>query len=158
MLPEDNILCSKCQHLRQSITFPCTVCQRHMAYFHCLKCDKPKTTSTIDICSPKCQQIFNGKAHIIPIEYNHQTVMMVEEFDDLLGLKVVNHTLLNQVLTHQQKENMGKQCEECKKGKYKLLPYKCWSCKDVYTYEIECPDCYNENGYLCDECDFEINK
>jgi len=151
----EDIVCANCTEMKILVDFPCHVCQRKMAYYKCEVCEN--AAGIIDICSPKCQQILNGEAHIVPIQYNHQTVMVIEDFDDIIGLKVVNHYLLNQILTHQQKAMLKSKCNNCKENTHSLLPYKCWSCKDVYTYEVECDKCYNKNGYLCDECDFEIN-
>lgn len=151
------IICQECQKLKNPIQFPCSVCQRQMYYNHCDTCENAMT-NVVDACSPKCKQILNGEAHIVPIQYNHDTFIVIEDFDDYVGLKVTDHVILNKVLTYEQKEKLNKTCEECKETEYGILPYKCWSCKEVYTYEIECSQCYNPNGYLCDECDYEINN
>jgi hypothetical protein len=152
----ETILCQKCNELKTIHKYPCTICQRDMYYHYCNKCEEIKN-NVIDVCSPKCRQILNGEAHIIPIQFNHQTFIIIEEFDDYLGLKVTDHVILNKVLSYEQKEKMKQKCEECKETEKGLLPYKCWSCKEVYTYEVECTECYNPNGYLCDECDYQIN-
>lgn len=151
----DDIVCHTCQTLKASHQYPCVVCNRDMYYNKCFKCDNSKPL-VLDSCSPKCKQILIGDAHIVPIQYNHDTFIIIEEFDEFMGLKVTNHAILKKVLTYEQKEKLKKKCTPCK-NEYRLLPYKCWSCKEVYTYEVECEKCYNKNGYLCDECDFEIN-
>ena len=152
----ENILCQTCITLKDPHQYPCIICERTMFYNHCYKCDGEKP-SVIDACSPKWEEILRGDAHIIPIQYNYKTFIIIEDFDEIMGLKVTDHVILNQVLTYQQKEKMKQKCTECKEHEYTLLPYKCWSCKDVYTYEVECEQCYNPNGYLCDECDYQIN-
>ena len=154
----ENIICQKCEGIMETCQFPCNVCARLMCYNNCQKCNG-EAKPLMDACSYKCKQIMNGEAHIVPIQYQHKTVMVIEDFDEYMGLKVTDHYLLHQVLTDEQKEKMKEKCKECKEEEnmYKLLPYKCWSCKDVYTYEVECAKCYNKNGYLCDECDYEIN-
>ena len=152
----EDYICQKCEGIKEPHQFPCTVCPRLMCYNNCETCNgEPK--SLLDGCSPKCQQILNGEAHIIPIQYNHTTFIIIEDFDEYMGLKVTDHHILNQNLTEEQKQKLKEQCNECKKAEYQLLPYKCWSCKEVYTYEVECDKCYNKNGYLCDECDYHIN-
>lgn len=153
----DDIICQKCTNVMEPHQFPCIVCNRLMCYNNCKECDG-EAKSLVDACSPKCKQILNGEAHIVPIQYNHETVMMIEDFDEYMGLKVTNHYLLQQILTDEQKEKLKKTSDETdQEKKYQLLPYKCWSCKEVYTYEVECTHDYNKNGYLCDECDYEIN-
>jgi hypothetical protein len=152
----DDILCEQCEGIKEQHKFTCIVCQRLMAYHNCNNCNQ-KIENIFDVCSPKCKQIVNGEAHIIPINYNHKSLLVIEDFDEYMGLKVVDHTLLQQVLSYEQKENLNQKCKECREGTYNLLPYKCWSCKDVYTYEVSCNKCYNKNGYLCDECDYQIN-
>jgi hypothetical protein len=152
----DDIVCEKCQNIKEPHQFPCVICKRLMCYNNCKICDgTPK--SLFDACSPKCKQILNGEGHIIPIQHNHANVIIIEDFGEYMGLKVVDHFVLNQILTEQQKNKLDKNCDNCKTNKYTLLPYKCWSCKDVYTYEVECVTCYNKNGYLCDECDYQLN-
>lgn len=154
----NDTICQNCQSVCRSNQFNCLVCQREMGYLECPKCHQDtKVTSVVNVCGSKCQQILDGEAFLIPIQYEHQNVMMIEDFDEYMGLKVVNHPLLNKILTDEQKQKYQKKCQECKKNQYGLLPYRCWSCKETYSYEIECPDCYNPNGYLCDDCDHQIN-
>lgn len=150
----ENINCKNCTLIKEPVSFACYVCQRSLAYYKCPNCDDISTL--LDVCSPKCRQILNGEAHIIPIEYNHQTVIIIEDFNEIMGLKVVNHTLLQQVLTEKQKDSINKLCNKCHEHNLSLLPYKCWLCKESYTYEVECSKCYNDKEYLCDECEYDI--
>lgn len=151
-----NNTCVNCTIIKEPSVFPCHVCERKMCFYKCNTCDT--VSDIIDVCSPKCKQILNGEAHLVPIQYEHKTVMVIEDFDDILGLKVIDHFLLNQILTDTQKEKMNKECSTCKEEKYRLLPYKCSLCKESYTYEVECGHCYDGEAYICDDCENLIDN
>lgn len=148
-------ICDKCQQPPKLINFKCFVCERHMG---CSKCQCYKTEFILDVCSQKCQQILNGEAHIIPIYYNHEQFLVIEDFDEYMGIKVTNHRILKEVMSDEQKELFGKNCKHCTNGKYQLVPFKCNCCKENYSFDIDCYNCHeNDYDYTCDECYTELH-
>jgi hypothetical protein len=155
-LSNSHKICSLCNEILNCVNFNCFVCERRMG---CLRCNKCQITNEVlDVCSQKCRQIMNGEAHIIPLYYNHERFLVIEDFDEYMGIKVTDHKILKNVMTDTQLETFRKKCKHCEDGVYQLIPLKCKCCAENYSFDVDCSNCYVDNdGYMCEECYTEIH-
>lgn len=144
--------CPKCQTI-QTIGFSnCNICQREKVMVRCQKC----FSSVFDLCSQKCHDIYDGKIALINIKDNSGNIFITIEdyYDGNMALRVVNHSILNQVLTDKDRKMIGNTCLDCKDN-ILLAPVKCKQCQINYSYIVQCHNCTSKKGlkYYCDDCD-----
>lgn len=94
------------------IRFPnCYVCYRETAMVSCPKCNQ----DILSVCSPKCQDILNGKISLIEFRDKNDNLFVVLEDHNASGmiLKVIDHKILGQELGHDLRALIGQECIEC---------------------------------------------
>ena len=170
--------CEKCFEMMQINYNPCQVCYRETVDVRCINC----FPSILEVCSDKCREIYEGGISVIEITNdNDETIIIIEDDDQNMVLRVINHKLFYQELNEKDSLMINKLCPNCnmneednnnndymnddmnenndnmndKKNKICVVPIKCYNCKGNYSYLVVCPICYQKSGikYLCDDCE-----
>jgi hypothetical protein len=165
--------CPKCSEIMSVQYNYCQVCSRETVDIRCPIC----VPDLFDLCSDKCRLIFQERIYIAEIKNEDGiTFIIIEDEDDNMVLRVVNHQIFYSLLNEKDSLNINKPCPECstKKKKYEeeeeeeeeeqdeeliqkigIVPLKCISCKDSYSYIVGCIKCFKKTGlqYICDECE-----
>uniref|UniRef100_A0A6C0E676 Uncharacterized protein n=1 Tax=viral metagenome TaxID=1070528 RepID=A0A6C0E676_9ZZZZ len=163
--------CPKCYE-NMSIQYNyCQVCSRETVDIRCPVC----VPDLFDLCSDKCKSIFQDKIYVAEIkDENGETFIVIEDEEDNLVLRVTNHQLFYSLLNEKDMLNINKPCPECSIQLQKntedeeetevdqdyipkigIVPLKCQTCKDSYSYMVGCLKCFKKSGlkYICDECE-----
>jgi len=169
--------CEKCFEMMQINYNPCQVCYRETVDVRCINC----FPSILEVCSDKCRKIYEGGISVIEITNdNDETIIIIEDDDQNMVLRVINHKLFYQELNEKDTLMINKLCKNCnidnnndeeyqqteqteedeedeeaKKNKIGVVPIKCYNCKGNYSYLVVCSICYQKSGikYLCDDCE-----
>lgn len=172
--------CEKCSEIMQVNYNPCQVCYRETVDVRCINC----FPNILEVCSDKCREIYEGGVSVIEITNdNDETIIIIEDDDQNMVLRVINHKLFYQELNEKDSLMINKPCMNCNednmegnreendnnsnndekdeeedddtKNKIGVVPIKCYNCKGNYSYLVVCPICYQKSGikYLCDDCE-----
>ncbi len=159
--------CEKCYEIMQVNYNPCQVCFRETVDVRCINC----FPNILEICSDKCREIYEGGISVIEITNdNDETIIIIEDDEQNMVLRVINHKLFYQELNEKDSLMINKLCPNCNednmneddeddeddnKNKIGVVPIKCYNCKGNYSYLVVCPVCYHKSGmkYLCDDCE-----
>jgi len=162
--------CEKCYEIMQVNYNPCQVCFRETVDVRCINC----FPNILEICSDKCREIYEGGITVIEITNdNDEPIIIIEDDEQNMVLRVINHKLFYQELNEKDSLMINKLCPNCNmdeddngddinednendnKNKIGVVPIKCYNCKGNYSYLVVCPVCYHKSGikYLCDDCE-----
>ncbi len=102
--------CEKCSEPKQISYNPCQVCSRETVDVRCLNC-YPKI---LDLCSPKCREIYEGDMSVIEITNEHdETFIIIEDDGNNMVLRVVNHKIFYEELNEKDSKMINKLCQNC---------------------------------------------
>jgi hypothetical protein len=97
---------------KYSIIFPnCYICNRETTMVGCKKCNQ----NVLTLCSPKCENIFNGNISLIEFRNSDDKVFLILEDHQASGmiLKVIDHNILDNEIGHELRTTIGEECNEC---------------------------------------------
>jgi hypothetical protein len=117
--------------------------------------------------------VFQERIYVSEIkDKNGEIFIVIEDEDDNLVLRVINHQIFYGQLNQKDMLNINKPCQECLSQQTKdeeqledleddqiqkvgVVPLKCQSCKQNYSYFVSCLKCFKKSGlgYICDECE-----
>ena len=157
--------CPKCSEIMTIQYNHCQVCSRETVDVRCPNC----VPDLFDLCSEKCQNVFQGNIGVVEIkDPNGKTFIVIEDDDGTLVLRVTDHSLFYSQLNQKDSLNINKNCQNCYPEdkeeedidpdliqKVGVVPLKCEYCSENYSYLIACLKCYQQSGlkYICDECE-----
>jgi len=168
--------CPKCSEIMVLQYNHCQVCSRETVDVRCPVC----VPDLFDLCSVKCQKIFEGHMHVANITNKEGKTFIVIEDDDNLALRVVDHKLFYAQLNQKDLKMINQPCPNCLKEdqvnqtdpenkpeheedemdeetiqKVGVAPMKCEYCLENYSYLVACLKCFQESGlkYICDACE-----
>ena len=102
--------CEKCSEPKQVAYNPCQVCSRETVDVRCLNC-YPKI---LDLCSPKCREIYEGEMSVIEITNEHdETFIIIENDGNNMVLQVINHKIFYEELNEKDSKMINKLCQNC---------------------------------------------
>jgi hypothetical protein len=102
--------CEKCSEPKQVAYNPCQVCSRETVDVRCLNC-YPKI---LDLCSPKCREIYEGDMSVIEITNEHdETFIIIEDDGNNMVLQVINHKIFYEELNEKDSKMINKLCQNC---------------------------------------------
>lgn len=103
--------CPKCSEIMVLQYNHCQVCSRETVDIRCQIC----VPDLFDLCSKKCQDIFDGNNHVIEITNKEGKPFIIIEDDENLALRVTDHKIFYSELSQKDLNVINKPCLNCQK-------------------------------------------